>query len=64
MLTSPDSRAIVDELRLIASPIVIGEGERLFGDGPVPRSWRLFSSTTTLSGAVAAVHARAGDLSW
>ena len=48
--------------RLLTYPIVIGEGKRLFGDGAVPRAWRLLSSTTTPSGAITAAYARAGDL--
>ena len=53
---------LVDELRLITYPIVIGEGKRLFDDGAVPGTWRLRSSTTTPSGAITAAYARAGDL--
>jgi dihydrofolate reductase len=53
---------LVDELRVITYPIVIGEGKRLFGDGAVPRAWRLLSSTSTPSGAIVAAYERAGDL--
>ena len=53
---------LVDELRVITYPIVIGEGKRLFGDGAVPRAWRLLWSTSTPSGAIVAAYERAGDL--
>ena len=32
---------LVDELRLIVFPVLLGSGKRLFGDGTVPRTWRL-----------------------
>jgi dihydrofolate reductase len=53
---------LVDELRVITYPIVIGEGKRLFGDGAVPRAWRLLSSTSTPSGAIVAAYEWTGDL--
>ena len=53
---------LVDELRLVVAPVVLGEGKRLFGDGAVPRAWRLLSSTSTPSGAIVAAYERAGDL--
>lgn len=51
---------LVDELRLITYPVVVRGGKRLFGDGAVPGAWRLLSSTTTPSGAIASVYRRAG----
>ncbi len=53
---------LVDELRLIVFPVVLGQGKRLFADGTVPRSWRLVSSTTTPSGAFMGAYERAGDV--
>ena len=43
---------LVDELRVIVFPVTLGEGKRLFGEGAIPRTWRLKSHTTTPSGAV------------
>jgi dihydrofolate reductase len=53
---------LVDELRLMVFPVVIGEGKRLFDDGAVPSAWRLTSSTTTPAGTLIATYERAGDL--
>ena len=53
---------LVDELRLITFPVVRGQGKRLFGDGAVPRSWRLTASSTTPTGAVMGSYERAGDV--
>jgi dihydrofolate reductase len=53
---------LVDELRLIVFPVTVGEGKRLFGEGAMPRTWRLTSSSATLSGALMASYERAGEL--
>jgi dihydrofolate reductase len=53
---------LVDELRLIVFPVVLGEGKRLFGEGTIPRTWRLTTSSTTPSGAVMASYERVGEV--
>jgi dihydrofolate reductase len=53
---------LVDELRLIVFPVTVGEGKRLFGEGTIPGTWRLTSSSATLSGALMASYERAGEL--
>ena len=53
---------LIDELRLIVFPVVLGEGKRLFGEGTIPRSWRLTGHRTTTSGAVMLSYERAGDV--
>ena len=53
---------LIDELRLIVFPVALGQGKRLFGEGTIPRSWRLLTSKTTPSGAVMAAYERAGDV--
>ncbi|MGY1849634.1 MULTISPECIES: dihydrofolate reductase family protein [unclassified Blastococcus] len=53
---------LVDELRLITFPVVVGEGKRLFPGGAAPRTWRLVSSTVTTTGAVMAAYRRVGGL--
>jgi dihydrofolate reductase len=53
---------LVDELRLMVFPVVLGQGKRLFGDGAIPGAWRLGSSKTSPSGVVIASYQRAGDV--
>jgi dihydrofolate reductase len=53
---------LVDELRLIVFPVVLGEGKRLFGEGTVPRTWRLTTNSTTSTGALVLSYERAGEV--
>jgi dihydrofolate reductase len=53
---------LVDELRLIIFPVVLGSGKRLFGSGAIPRSWRLKTSSTSSSGALMCAYERAGEV--
>jgi len=51
---------LVDELRLLTFPVVLGTGTRLFGDGAVPAAMRLTESRTTSTGILIGVYAFAG----
>jgi dihydrofolate reductase len=51
---------LVDELRLMIDPLVIGGGKRLFGDDGAHRPLRLVSSRVTSTGAIVATYAVAG----
>ena len=53
---------LVDELRMIVFPVVLGSGKRLFGDGAVPRAWKLGTHKATSTGAVILSYERAGDV--
>jgi dihydrofolate reductase len=53
---------LVDELRLMVFPVVLGQGKRLFGEGTIPRTWRLRSSTTSPSGVVMTAYERVGEV--
>jgi dihydrofolate reductase len=53
---------LVDELRVIVFPVTLGEGKRLFGEGTIPRSWRLTDHRITPSGAVMLSYERAGEV--
>ncbi len=58
---------LVDELRVLTFPVVLGTGKRLFGDGAVPAAWRLTESRATSAGTLLAVYAyvwRRGGLEW
>jgi dihydrofolate reductase len=43
---------LVDELRLMIDPIVLGSGKRLFGDSGLPKGFRLVQSQATRTGAL------------
>ncbi len=43
---------LIDRFRLMVSPMVLGKGKRLFGDGTLPRSLRHTGTTTTPGGTV------------
>lgn len=53
---------LVDTLRLWTFPVVVGNGKRLFGEGALPRSFRLVESRQNTLGAVLHVYERAGEL--
>ena len=53
---------LVDELRVIQAPLVLGEGKRLFGGGAAPRGHRLISSMTTSTGLVIGTYQRVGPV--
>lgn len=55
---------LVDELRLLTFPVVLGAGKRLFGEGAVPAAMRLTDTRTTSAGTVIAVYAFAGRPSY
>jgi dihydrofolate reductase len=55
-------RDLIDTLRLWQFPVVIGTGKRLFGDGAIPRAFRLVDTQMSSTGAVLHVYERAGDL--
>ncbi|MFC7463945.1 dihydrofolate reductase family protein [Brachybacterium sp. GCM10030252] len=44
------SAGLVDELRLVVAPVVVGQGRRLFPDGAAPLGFELMSSRTTPQG--------------
>lgn len=51
---------LVDEMRLLTFPIVLGKGKRLFDAGAKPAGFRLDSSRVSPNGVVIASYARAG----
>jgi dihydrofolate reductase len=48
---------LVDELRLIIDPVVVGGGKRLFRDDGALRTLRLVESRVTGTGAIIATYA-------
>ncbi len=53
---------LVDELRLVVFPVSLGQGKRLFGDGAIPRTWRLTSHKVSGTGALMLGYERVGDV--
>jgi len=53
---------LVDELRIMVFPVTLGEGKRLFGEGTIPRTWRLTSHRVTTSGVIALAYENAGEV--
>lgn len=53
---------LVDTLRIWQFPVVLGTGKRLFGEGTIPRSFRLVDTQMNTTGAVLHVYERAGGL--
>ncbi len=51
---------LIDELRLVVAPVVVGRGRRLFPDGGAPAGLRLVSSETTPGGLAMQVYEWAG----
>ena len=53
---------LVDTLRIWQFPVVLGTGKRLFGEGTIPRSFRLVDTQLNTTGAVLHVYEREGCL--
>jgi dihydrofolate reductase len=53
---------LVDQIRLMTYPLVLGEGKKVFADGAMPRTFTLADSSTGKSGVIIATYKRAGDV--
>ena len=53
---------LVDEFWLKISPVTLGMGKRLFGNGTIPASYTLGDSKTSPSGVIIATLKRAGEV--
>jgi dihydrofolate reductase len=53
---------LVDELRVVLAPVTVGDGKRLFGDGTIPRTWRLTAHSVTSSGVLLLTYQRVGEI--
>jgi dihydrofolate reductase len=51
---------LVDILRIWQFPVVLGSGKRLFGEGTIPRGFRLVDTALNTTGAVLHVYERVG----
>ena len=53
---------LIDELRLLIYPLVLGRGKRLFGEGTIPAAFKCTKSTASPSGVIIANYKRAGEI--
>jgi len=53
---------LVDELWLMIHPLTLGEGKKLFVDGPIPAAFTLAESTVTPRGVIIVNYKRAGQV--
>jgi dihydrofolate reductase len=53
---------LVDELWLKIFPVTLGHGKRLFGEGTLPKAFKLIASSTTPSGVIMASYKREGEV--
>lgn len=53
---------VVDELRLMIFPVVLGRGKRLFDDSALASAFTLANSTTTPGGVLITRYVRSGDV--
>ena len=53
---------LVDELRLMTYPLILGQGKRLFADGATPRTFTLIESHVGQKGVMATCYVRAGEV--
>jgi dihydrofolate reductase len=56
------SADLIDELRLLIYPVVLGTGKRLFANGTRPAAFTLTRSVASPSGVIIATYERAGDV--
>jgi dihydrofolate reductase len=53
---------LVDELWLMIHPLTLGQGKKLFVDGPIPAAFTLIETITTTTGVIIANFKRAGEV--
>jgi len=53
---------LVDKLRLMTYPLLLGAGKKVFGDDAAPRTLKLIDSAVGKSGIIIATYERAGEV--
>jgi dihydrofolate reductase len=53
---------LVDELWLLIFPLTLGEGKKLFNNGPIPAAFTLAESVVTSDGVIIGNYRRAGEV--
>jgi len=53
---------LIDRMRVLVYPVVVGSGKRLFGEGIAPSALKLVSSKVSPSGVVMSIYEPAGEV--
>ncbi len=53
---------LIDEVRLLIYPLVLGKGKRFFGEGTIPAAFKLAGTTTSPNGILITRYERAGEV--
>ncbi|CAN7694860.1 dihydrofolate reductase family protein [Mesorhizobium amorphae] len=56
------ANGLIDEIRLMVFPLVLGKGKRLFGDDAMPAAFKLAKSQTSSTGVIMATYERGGEI--
>jgi len=56
------ANGLIDEIRLMIFPLLLGKGKRLFGDGAMPAAFKLVKSQTSTTGVIMATYERGGEI--
>ena len=56
------ANGLIDEIRLMIFPLLLGKGKRLFGDGAMPAAFKLVKSQTSSTGIIIATYERSGEI--
>ncbi|MDX8456495.1 dihydrofolate reductase family protein [Mesorhizobium sp. VK9D] len=56
------ANGLIDEIRLMIFPLLLGKGKRLFGDGAVPAAFKLIKSQVTSTGVIMTTYERSGEI--
>ncbi|UCI28437.1 dihydrofolate reductase family protein [Mesorhizobium sp. B2-8-5] len=56
------ANGLIDEIRLMTFPLVLGKGKRLFGDSAMPAAFKLVKSQASATGVIIAIYERAGEI--
>lgn len=56
------AHGLIDEIRLMIFPLLLGKGKRLFDDGAMPAAFKLTKSQATTTGVIMATYERGGEI--
>ncbi|BCM21149.1 dihydrofolate reductase family protein [Mesorhizobium sp. J8] len=56
------ANGLIDEIRLMIFPLLLGKGKRLFGDDAMPAAFKLVKSQASTTGVIMATYERGGEI--